>query len=638
MANRVTKSQSGSGGGAVSSVSNTDGTIAIAPTTGAVVVSLALGHANTWTGQQTFNTASAIFGVAPTFSTMTQNSVLYAGAGGVLSQDNTNFIYTTAGGLRIGPTSVGISSENKLSVIGNANDYHGTLVQNLNAGNVASTDMIVANDLNDGISYADFGVNSSVNTNPSYTGIAASDVYLFTAGNLNNLFIGTGSATKVINFATGGYLTSNIRATLSDTALASNVQHSWNTGLGAIKHILGPSDQAFAIASQSPVAALASQNGQNLNLTASNATAGTTTASVATGGSVNITAGMGATKINSGGNGGNVVITGGQGSGSGSASSGTVIIQGAPMNGLTPTGGVTIQTQSNAGGGGGVGAINITGAGSNTATNSGSSVSGGVVNITTGVGSYNTNGSYTGVGGALTVTLGAGGAPTNTSGITGSAGGVFTVTGGKGGNSTTGTGGANVAGAGSSFNLTTGNGGNASGGTSNTGGNGGNYAIVLGTAGTGSTANGTAGQFTMTQTLSGSDATAMMSLSPTWNTTGTPTAVRVNVTDTASNAASLLQDWQVGGTSKFKISKTGTITIVDGGNIAIGTSTGTQIGTTTLQKIGFWGATPIVQPTTAIIGAAYVSGAGTPLTTLDTFDGYTLAQAVKALRNEGLLA
>lgn len=42
------------GGGAVSSVSNSDGTLTVSPTTGAVVASLALSHANTWSGQQTF--------------------------------------------------------------------------------------------------------------------------------------------------------------------------------------------------------------------------------------------------------------------------------------------------------------------------------------------------------------------------------------------------------------------------------------------------------------------------------------------------------------------------------------------------------------------------------------------------------
>lgn len=41
--------------GDVNSVTNSDGTLTISPTTGNVVASLALGHANTWTADQTFN-------------------------------------------------------------------------------------------------------------------------------------------------------------------------------------------------------------------------------------------------------------------------------------------------------------------------------------------------------------------------------------------------------------------------------------------------------------------------------------------------------------------------------------------------------------------------------------------------------
>ena len=40
------------GGGAVSSVANSNGTLTVSPTTGAVITSLALGHANTWTAVQ----------------------------------------------------------------------------------------------------------------------------------------------------------------------------------------------------------------------------------------------------------------------------------------------------------------------------------------------------------------------------------------------------------------------------------------------------------------------------------------------------------------------------------------------------------------------------------------------------------
>jgi hypothetical protein len=49
--------------GAVSSVSNSDGTLTVSPTTGSVVASLALGHANTWTALQTL---AAGFAAAPT--------------------------------------------------------------------------------------------------------------------------------------------------------------------------------------------------------------------------------------------------------------------------------------------------------------------------------------------------------------------------------------------------------------------------------------------------------------------------------------------------------------------------------------------------------------------------------------------
>jgi hypothetical protein len=50
----------GTGAGAVTSVTNSDGTLTITPTTGAVVASLALGHANTWSGIQTFSAANGI--------------------------------------------------------------------------------------------------------------------------------------------------------------------------------------------------------------------------------------------------------------------------------------------------------------------------------------------------------------------------------------------------------------------------------------------------------------------------------------------------------------------------------------------------------------------------------------------------
>jgi len=80
------------------------------------------------------------------------------------------------------------------------------------------------------------------------------------------------------------------------------------------------------------------------------------------------------------------------------------------------------------------------------------------------------------------------------------------------------------------------------------------------------------------------------------------------------------------------------LTLGAGRDIWFDTATGTKIGAATNQKLAFWNATPIVQPTTAVAAATVVSGAGGTVKHDDTFDGYTLQQVVKALRNSGLLA
>jgi len=66
------------GGGAVNSVSNSDGSLTISPTTGSVVASLNLGNAQTWTAKQTFGTNISIGGVTPSGATGTGNVVFSA--------------------------------------------------------------------------------------------------------------------------------------------------------------------------------------------------------------------------------------------------------------------------------------------------------------------------------------------------------------------------------------------------------------------------------------------------------------------------------------------------------------------------------------------------------------------------------
>lgn len=94
----------------------------------------------------------------------------------------------------------------------------------------------------------------------------------------------------------------------------------------------------------------------------------------------------------------------------------------------------------------------------------------------------------------------------------------------------------------------------------------------------------------------------------------------------------------IGNTSVTDTIIRGNVRLSDPSDIVIGGTTGTKIGSTASEKLSLWGKTPIVQPTTAGGSATVASpGAGNTIKTDDTFDGYTLAQVVRALRNIGVL-
>ena len=83
---------------------------------------------------------------------------------------------------------------------------------------------------------------------------------------------------------------------------------------------------------------------------------------------------------------------------------------------------------------------------------------------------------------------------------------------------------------------------------------------------------GTANASVLTSTgysLTGSNAQSLVDLAGTWNTSGTPTLIKANVTDTASNASSLLMDLQVGGASKFIVQKDANVRI-EGSGLYVG--------------------------------------------------------------------
>ena len=56
-------------------------------------------------------------------------------------------------------------------------------------------------------------------------------------------------------------------------------------------------------------------------------------------------------------------------------------------------------------------------------------------------------------------------------------------------------------------------------------------------------------------------------------------------------------DGSASPTERLRITSAGVLQVADAGNITVGTTTtGTKIGTATTQKIGFYNATPVVQP------------------------------------------
>jgi len=91
----------------------------------------------------------------------------------------------------------------------------------------------------------------------------------------------------------------------------------------------------------------------------------------------------------------------------------------------------------------------------------------------------------------------------------------------------------------------------------------------------------TGGQVNITPpTLTGSSATSALSISQTWNTTGNPSLIFANVTNTASGASANLMDLQIGGSTIFKVDKNATLTCGSANTAII------HNGTFTLQTAG----------------------------------------------------
>lgn len=123
-------------------------------------------------------------------------------------------------------------------------------------------------------------------------------------------------------------------------------------------------------------------------------------------------------------------------------------------------------------------------------------------------------------------------------------------------------------------------------------------------------------------------------------TTGGSTSVSIGQSVTGGLANNMLYvsaSQTLAQTANFTINGSGNFQVNDAYNIEFGTTTGTILGLTSSQKLSFWGNTPIVRPSTTVASATFALNTGTTINASSTFDGYTLGQVVKALRNIGLL-
>lgn len=193
----VTIAFTGSSSG-VTSVSNSDGTLTISPTTGAVVASLALGHANTWTANQSFTNNDTFS--SPVAYTTIGGRYTHFGLTAPLFNDNSN------------------GNGSAVELDGSDNTLAGIQysVANVNSGHSAFGGYQINNDLantngSSATHFAYFGLNSSTYNDTTYgTGFAfANQAFIQNTDGPITLGAGLGSGGSYINFIVGGSNTSN---------------------------------------------------------------------------------------------------------------------------------------------------------------------------------------------------------------------------------------------------------------------------------------------------------------------------------------------------------------------------------------------------------------------------------------------
>jgi hypothetical protein len=163
---------SNAGTGNVSSVSNSDGTLTVSPNTGAVIASLALSHANTWTGLQTFTNeqingtladGTASVGIPGQALTSTGTSTAWANVGASFSGNGAFFFgpgINNAMDVYNSP-NWGEAHANLISAVGTANTLLCYLFQLFSTYTISKASVVAGNTIGGVI--ATFGIYAAEN-------------------------------------------------------------------------------------------------------------------------------------------------------------------------------------------------------------------------------------------------------------------------------------------------------------------------------------------------------------------------------------------------------------------------------------------------------------------------------------------
>ena len=179
----------GGAAGAVSSVSNSDGTLTISPTTGAVVASLNLGNSNIWSGLQIFNQASS--------TRLSVIDQIYIGGTATSTLRGDGATSTFAGPLTISSSTAGTSTFNAGVNI--------TTV--LNVSGSASSSFTGGVEVGSGVKANNFQITGSEIAFNASAGATSSLLIKKSSAAATNLFVKAGDSTTGGGGGIGGDLT-----------------------------------------------------------------------------------------------------------------------------------------------------------------------------------------------------------------------------------------------------------------------------------------------------------------------------------------------------------------------------------------------------------------------------------------------